>query len=291
MSYKVKTFGWRNKTLDQLSRIDSGLENLGCSFVEESPDIVYANNDMYDDILDFANKQSIRPYIILNVLDLQLKNPSYDLKKVHNQLLQADAISCISQVVQKQIKDAFNISADVIYNPVKEISYDESIKKLIPFLYVGRANDYRKRFKLIIDTFNQYEDIQDNLIICGSENPLFGKYIGIVNDANLNMLYNTSKFLLFPSEFEGLGLPMIEAMIGGCIPVTCSDNKTALEFSPSEFICDPDPDSFLNKLIELNKDYAHFQKIAIEFGEKYKLLMSKNNVAKNILNIYQNALC
>ena len=96
---------------------------------------------------------------------------------------------------------------------------------------------------------------------------------------------------MFPSEFEGLGLPMIEAMIGGCIPVTCSDNKTALEFSPSEFICDPNPDSFLNKLIELNKDYAHFQKIAIEYGAKYKLLMSKNNVAKNILNIYQNSLC
>ena len=48
-----------------------------------------------------------------------------------------------------------------------------------------------------------------------------------------------------PSKAEGLGLPMIEGMICGSIPITCSDNFTAKEFSPKEFICDPNPDSII----------------------------------------------
>ena len=55
---------------------------------------------------------------------------------------------------------------------------------------------------------------------------------------------------------------MIEAMLGGAIPITCSDNPTAVELCPNEFICDPNPKSFMAKLVEINKDYSRFQKIS-----------------------------
>lgn len=287
MSLTIKTFGWRNKTLDQISRIDQGLELIGCKFTEESPDIVYSNNDMYDDILDYAQKQNRKPFVILNVLDLQIGNPIYDLKKIKDQLSQADAITCISETVKKQINENLNLDAKVIFNPIKDVFHDPQIRKDIPFLYIGRANDNRKRFSLIRETFKDYSQIYSNLIICGSENPNFGIYNGIVSDEDLNFIYNSSKFLLFPSIFEGLGLPMIEAMVAGCIPVTCNDNPTAIELCPKEFICEPTPDAFMKKLIELNKNYTEFQKIAINHGEKYRNIMNKKIVAEKIINIYQ----
>ena len=287
MKPTIKTFGWRNATLDQISRIDQGLKALGCSFVEESPDIVYANNDMYDDILDYAKNQKKKPFIILNVLDLQIGNPAYNLKKVKEQLHQADVITCISKTVEKQINEVLNLDAEVIYNPVKDIKHDPRVGKSIPFLYVGRANDPRKRFSLIKETFKNHEEINQTLVICGSENPNFGIYTGILSDEDLYLLYNSCKFLLLPSSFEGLGLPMIEAMLAGSIPITCSDNPTAVELCPKEFICDPNPKSFMAKLIELNKNYTEFQKISIEYAEKYKVLMNKNTVAQNIIDIYK----
>jgi glycosyltransferase involved in cell wall biosynthesis len=281
---KFKIFGWRNPQLDQISRIEEGLINNGCELDGNDPDIVYSNNDMYDDILDFANRQNKKPKIILNVLDLQLNNPTYNLNKIKHQLLQADVVTCISETVKKQIYNAIGLNSHVVYNPIKDIQYNETNKDL-PFLYVGRANDSRKRFSLIRESLSDFEQINEGLVICGSENPYFGRYIGIVDNETLNHLYNISKFLLLPSSFEGLGLPMIEAMVGGCIPITCSDNETAIEFSPQEFICNPDPDSFINKLIELNNNYSNYQQIAIEYGKKYSLSMNKNQIAKNIISL------
>ena len=287
MNLTIKTFGWRNQTLDQISRIDQGLKSIGCSFVEESPDIVYSNNDMYDDILDYAKNQKKKPFIILNVLDLQIGNPKYNLKKVKEQISQADAVTCISKTVKNQINETLGLDAEVIYNPIKDVSHDSKIAKSMPFLYVGRANDPRKRFSLIKEAFKNYQEIHQRLIICGSENPNFGIYTGILSDEDLNLAYNSCKFLLLPSSFEGLGLPMIEAMIAGSIPITCKDNLTAIELCPQEFICDPDPKSFMAKLIEINKDYTKFQKISLEYAEKYKLLMNKTTVAQSIVDIYK----
>jgi len=99
-------------------------------------------------------------------------------------------------------------------------------------------------------------------------------------------MYNSSKYVLLPSLAEGLGLPMIEGMICGAIPITCSDNLTAREFSPLEFICEPNAQSLIKKIEELDKDYNNKRKIALEFGKKYKIQFDKKTIAKNIINIF-----
>ena len=129
-------------------------------------------------------------------------------------------------------------------------------------------------------------DAIKSIKICGSENPGFGNYLGIVPDEELNKLYNSSYYVLLPSKAEGIGLPMIEGMICGSIPITCSDNLTAREFSPIEFICNPDPQSIVNKIIDLDKDYENKRKIALQYGEKYKVQFNKKNIAKNIINLF-----
>jgi len=45
---------------------------------------------------------------------------------------------------------------------------------------------------------------------------LVGRRLGRVSDAELRQLYETAAFLLFPSRYEGFGLPPVEAMACGC---------------------------------------------------------------------------
>ena len=80
---------------------------------------------------------------------------------------------------------------------------------------------------------------------------------------------------------------MIEAMICGAIPITCSDNLTAKEFAPKDFICEPNVQSIVDKIMELNKEYEVKRNLALEFGKKYKIQFNKNKIAENILNIFK----
>lgn len=52
------------------------------------------------------------------------------------------------------------------------------------------------------------------------------RFIGEIDDQELCVLYNAARFLLFPSLYEGFGLPPLEAMRCGT-PVACS-NTTSL---------------------------------------------------------------
>ena len=52
--------------------------------------------------------------------------------------------------------------------------------------------------------------------------------VGHVNDGELRALYEHALALVFPSRYEGFGLPPIEAMMCGC-PVIISDQPALVE--------------------------------------------------------------
>ena len=66
----------------------------------------------------------------------------------------------------------------------------------------------------------------------------------------------------------------------------CSDNLTAKEFAPNDFICNPSSQSLIDKISELNKDYKNKRNLALECGKKYKIQFSKKKIAENIINIF-----
>ena len=273
----------------QIPRIKEGMEALGHVLSEESPDLIYSNDPTgYKKALSLKKKYS-KAYLILNLLDIPWHKPNIQKQTellVTNYFLKADVITTISFKVKKDISKLYNKKIHVIYNPIKDVYFDANIKKNNIFFYVGRTSDPIKRFNLVRESLLKIKDGVKNTKICGSQNPNFGDYLGIIKDHELNKLYNSSKYVLLPSVTEGIGLPMIEAMICGAIPITCSDNLTAREFSPPDFICEPYPQSIVNKIEELNKEYETKRKVALEFGKKYKIQFDKKNIAKNIINIF-----
>ena len=273
----------------QIPRIKEGMEALGHVLSEESPDLIYSNDPSGYRKALLLKKKYPKAYLILNFLDMpwHISNIQKQTELlVKNYFLKADVITTISFKVKKDISKLYNKKIHVIYNPIKDVYFDENIKKNNIFFYVCRASDPIKRFNLVRESLLKIKDGVKNTKICGSQNPNFGDYLGIIKDQELNKLYNASKYVLLPSSAEGIGLPMIEGMICGAIPITCSDNLTAREFSPPDFICEPYPQSIVNKIEELNKEYEAKRKIALEFGKKYKIQFDKKNIAKNIINIF-----
>jgi len=268
--------------------IKEGFTKLGHEISDENPELIYANDPRgYKEAIQIKNNNKEAP-LIFNLLDIpwHMPNIQQQTKLLVNQFLnQADFVSVISLKVKKDLSQFFNKKIHIIYNPIKDVYYDEKILKNNMFLFVGRANDPIKRFDLVRDTLIKIKDGIKKIKVCGAENPNFGNYLGYVSDEELNNLYNSTQFVLLPSKAEGIGLPMIESMICGALPITCSDNETAKEFLPRDFICAPDPKSILEHIKKLENEYANKRNLAFEFGKRYKEKFNKSSIAKNILNI------
>ena len=105
-------------------------------------------------------------------------------------------------------------------------------------LYVGHRTGY-KNFKLAVDAASQFLN-QYKLVIVGErfteeekkwvESKLGNQYLQLkgLNNENLNHLYNKAYALLYPSSYEGFGIPIIEAMKTKC-PVIAFKNSSIPE--------------------------------------------------------------
>ena len=285
---KISIFGADGYTC-QMPRIKEAMQSLGHILSEDSPEMIYSNDPTGYEKAMCLKKKFPSSFLIFNFLDVPWHMPNVDKQTkllVEHFLAKSDAVTAISYKVKKDLAKFLDKKIEVIYNPIKDVFYDESIKKNNTFLYVGRANDPVKRTNLLKQAFSKTVNGIIDIKICGSEDPGFGTYLNVVSDQELNKLYNSSKYLLLPSKAEGLGLTMIEAMICGSLPIACSDNETAKEFLPKDFICEPNSQSILDKIEELNKEYDVKRKLALKYGKKYKIQFDKMSIAKKILSIF-----
>lgn len=75
--------------------------------------------------------------------------------------------------------------------------------------------------------------------------------LGRVSDADLSWLYTRARAFLFPSYFEGFGVPPIEAMALAC-PVVASNTSALPEVTgDAAILCDPDDDEQWIAAVEL----------------------------------------
>jgi glycosyltransferase involved in cell wall biosynthesis len=81
-------------------------------------------------------------------------------------------------------------------------------------------------------------------------------YVGRVADGELKALYQSASCFVFPSLYEGFGLPVVEAMATGC-PVVAADIPVLRElFEGSVLFCDPrSPADIAARVIQLLYDH------------------------------------
>lgn len=101
-----------------------------------------------------------------------------------------------------------------------------------PYLLVVGSNAWHKNFKVVIEALGMIENSPFDVVIAGGVNrKIFSKanhlraewikQVGYVSDSELKALYESAFCFVFPSLYEGYGLPPVEAMYLKC-PVICS---------------------------------------------------------------------
>ncbi|MFU0784639.1 MAG: Glycos-transf-1 domain-containing protein [Thermoanaerobacterium thermosaccharolyticum] len=240
------------------------------------------------------------PYITV-IHDLQLLHyPNYfSIKKRlwmkmswKNALITSKYVIAISNFVKQDIINNFNINNNkikVIYNPIiksnKKINFDIVSKKYNiekeKYFYTVSSMEPHKNLQILLQIIkilkNNIENIPKKLVISGvggtNEKKLLDKIkeldlqediilTGFISNEERDCLYKNAKIFLFPSTFEGFGMPPIESLMYGTPVVTTR--------------CASIPEVTQGKAIYVD-DYNNPQ----EWIDKIKLGMNQNKVVVN----------
>lgn len=169
----------------------------------------------------------------------------------HRAIEEADGIISISRSTQNDLY-CFDPRAAlkpnvIIYNgvsdnycvlPEADKVFDAQFGKWKPFiLFVGEREGY-KNFNFAVDVVRRVSGVElwvvggapftPNEVVGMGEVASRTRYIGRITNEALNVLYNKANALIYPSKYEGFGLPIAEAMRAGC-PVIALKNSSIPE--------------------------------------------------------------
>ena len=247
--YRLKAKVWPEPVLDKETEINKArsIEKIK----EGNFDVFHPT--YYDDyFLQYLNG---KPFVI-TVYDLIHQIfPEFGMfekiDKNRNLLDKASKIIAISESTKLDLVNLFNVDerkiavthlANSLGKDYENIS--DEFKKKLPrkfLLYVGGRGAYKNFLFFIHVVATIIEEDKDLYVVCtgapfdSNERYLFNKtgvtnhiYHTYVNDNELIYLYKNAISLIFPSMYEGFGLPILEAFNCGC-PVLVSNSSSLAE--------------------------------------------------------------
>lgn len=175
-----------------------------------------------------------------------------------------------------------------------------------PYLLSVSTLQPRKNYQMLIRAFRPVADTQPhNLVIAGGKGWLYEemlaevkaqgldgrvKFIGFVEDADLPALYSDANLFVFPSLYEGFGLPLLEAMACG-VPVVTSNasclpevaGEAAVQLSPHE------PAAWTGAMVRLLGNPTQRAKL-VAAGFLQARQFTWHKAARQLLEIYRRLL-
>lgn len=173
------------------------------------------------------------------------------------------------------------------------------------FLYVSRLEHPAKNHTRLIESFNQFKSNTGSpwqLVLAGSDwhgaehihaaarqSPYSKdiRFLGFVEDAVLPDLYRAASVMVYPSLFEGFGLPPIEAMACGC-PVICSSRGSLSEVVGSAArIINPEDSADLSGAMQDIATHREKRESLIQAGLLNSRRFNWDENAKRVMEVYE----
>ncbi len=223
-------------------------------------------------------------------------------RQKYHAIKKSDMIVCISENTKRDLlkflPDIPEERIKVIYNGVDDtfhVTKDHTTGNYV--LYVGNRDPY-KNFDKIIEPISE---LGLNLKIVGAplnKNELkllkkFNckyKHLGYTNCETLNELYNHAICLLYPSEYEGFGLPILEAQKAGCPVIAYNGSSVKEIIGDSKLLLQStNKEDIVNKILLLKND--SLRKEIISNGLHNSKKFSWNKMTNDYYSLYSQIFC
>lgn len=144
-----------------------------------------------------------------------------------------------------------------------------------PLILVGAAGYQAEELQTLVQAYQ----LEDHV-----------RFLGYVDDAERAALYRGASLFLFPSLFEGFGLPVLEAQSYG-VPVMCANNSSLPEIAgDAAILVDPtDVDAIADAMVQLSKDEELRQRL-IAAGHENVKRFSWEKAARETFAVFEKVL-
>lgn len=165
-------------------------------------------------------------------------------------VLGSDAVICISETTRLDVQRFYKLDSGSLYvvslacsDGFKQLEQSELVPPMRePFLlYIGDRSHY-KNFDTLLQAYSVWKHHKEvALVVVGHPWSAEEKkkltelriqhrvhLLTDVNDENLCQLYNQAATFVYPSLYEGFGIPLLEAMACGC-PIAASRIPSTIE--------------------------------------------------------------
>ncbi len=228
----------------------------------------------------------------------------------------ADVVVAISEQTKQDIVDFLNIEPEkikVLYqgcHPVfKETLSDNFIestlkKHRIPENYLFYVGSLIER-KNALSAVKAIEKTGDHLVLLGQGNAYYNKVKQYVDTHHLNnkvlflnglsmeeiaVLYQKANIFIYPSSFEGFGIPIIEALYSKTPVITGKGSCFPEAGGPDTCYVNPhDIDQIVHAIQNIKQDHTYRQKM-IDKGFDYVQRFNDEVIAKKMMTLYSSIL-
>ncbi|KAF5052825.1 D-inositol-3-phosphate glycosyltransferase [anaerobic digester metagenome] len=306
-------FGSNNLFRDGLSRITPAV-NLQWSRLQISRGDFDLLHPTYYDLYHLKTRKH-RPYV-LTVHDMiqelypEMFRGDDTAEKKKTAIQNADAIIAISKRTKEDILSQFDIDPhiiEVIYHGSSLDSVEPDTRLTLPeryIVFVGNRSIY-KNFKFFIRSITPLILKDRTLyVVCAGGNRFVEEELGLlkglgiadkvlhypINDRILFRIYAGAEVFVFPSLYEGFGIPMLEAFGAGC-PVAASFSSSLPEVggNAARYFDPEDPASILTTVEEIISDKA-LQLALKEKGHQRFRDFSWKKTAEETRKVYEKLL-
>lgn len=230
-------------------------------------------------------------------------------------IIRSDAIITGSEFSKQEILERLNFrdkDIHVIYHGIDhnlfKVNFDLNLNFSIPDKFIFSVGSIEPR-KNLLGLLEAYDLLEDNfkkeykLVLAGfkgwsnkeimtliEKNKENIHYLGFISDLELVKVYNLATCFIFPSFYEGFGLPVLESMACGT-PVICSNTSSLPEVGGDAVVyCNPYDLNDIKNKIEIVLNDENLQKEMIKNGLERAKLFSWEKSAEDHMKVFKKVL-
>lgn len=271
----------------------------------------------YYSLLTRQEVGTLRPPVVLTVWDMihehfpeQLDPHGRCAEEKRRAITAAAAVICISENTKNDLLERYPLDERrvTVTHLASEIdvslSYGpEPVPSRPYYLYVGSRTGY-KNFDGLLSAFAKVAPAQPDFVLC-VVGPAFGDaerrriadlglagrvvHYGHVSDGHLAKLYRCAVAFVYPSLYEGFGIPPVEAM--SCETAVVASNRSSIPEVVGEagLLFDPEsPDELADALAHLSNSPAERDRLIAKGRERARSFSWEKTVAET-LEVYRSA--